>query len=422
MLGFRAKLIVIGGSVMGFEQVLKGVKVVDLTTFAAAPSTGRMFADWGAKVIKVESLSGDPVRMFGAGMHMPITEEENPIWQLENANKRGIAINLKAPSGMELFHRLLADADVFITNTRIASLVKLGLDYETLSKKYPKLVWGHISGYGLEGPEAARPGFDVTSFWARSGAMADVVLPEQPPITAPAGVGDNSTGMALMAGVCAALVRQKMTGKGERVTASLIGTACWTYGFMLASTQYGDEYPKPRLAPMHPLLTSFCCADGEWVVLTVTEYERYFKSVCQVLGLDDLIGNDKYNTLKALSDGNNKAELMAFMEAAFRTRPREYWMEAMDKVDVACERVRHFKDLCKDQQAIANGNVVKYRFDNGNEAMLPCTPVQFGQCEAPPCNRAPSVGQHTVEIMKELGYSDAQIMEMSEQGAIGVRT
>lgn len=405
---------------MGFQQVLKGIKVVDLTTFAAAPSTGRMFADWGADVIKVESISGDPVRGFGASMHMPITEEENPIWQLENANKRGVAINLKASAGMEFFHKLLAQADVFITNTRMGSLVKLGLDYDTLHAKYPKLVWGHISGYGIEGPEAARPGFDVTSFWARSGAMADVVLPDQPPITAPAGVGDNSTGMALMAGVCAALVRQKMTGQGERVTASLIGTACWTYGFMLASTQYDDIYPKPRLAPMHPLLTSFCCADGEWIVLTVTEYERYFKPVCKVLGLENLIENEKYNTLKALSNEIYKAELMTAMENAFKTQPREYWMAEMDKVDVACERVRHFKDMHQDPQARANGNVVKYRFDNGNEAYLPCTPVQFGACEAPPCNRAPSVGQHTAEILRELGYSEEQIAEMKATGAVGI--
>lgn len=406
---------------MEFQQVLKGIKVVDLTTFAAAPSAGRMFADWGADVIKVEGLGGDPVRGFGAGMHMPITEEENPIWQLENANKRGVAINLKSPDGMAFFHKLLSQADVFITNTRMGSLVKLGLDYDTLSQKYPKLVWGHISGYGLEGPEAARPGFDVTSFWARSGAMADVVLPEQPPITAPAGVGDNSTGLALMAGVCAALVRQKMTGRGERVTASLLGTACWTYGFMLASSQYGDEYPKPRLAPMHPLLTSFCCADGEWVVLTVTEYERYFKSVCQVLGLDELIENEKYNTLKALSDGENKAELMARMEAAFRTMPREHWMAEMAKVDVACERVRHFRDLHQDPQARANGNVVLYRFDNGNEAYLPCTPVQFGVCQAPPCRRAPSVGEHTVEVLRQLGYAQEEIDRMCAEGAVGAQ-
>ncbi len=406
---------------MDFHQVLTGVKVVDLTTFAAAPSVGRMLADWGADVIKVESLGGDPVRGFGQGMNMPISDDENPIWQAENANKRGVAINLKNPAGIEFFHRLLKDADVFITNTRMASLIKLGLDYDTLSQKYPKLVWGHVSGFGIEGPEAAKPGFDVTSFWARSGAMYDMVLPDQPPITAPAGVGDNSTGMALTAGVCAALVRQKMTGKGERVTVSLLGTACWAYGFMVMSSQYGDVYPKPRLAPMHPLLTSFCCSDGEWLVMTVTEYERYFKRVCQVLGLDELIDNEKYNTLKALSNPENKAQLMRLMEAAFRTQPRDYWVETLNRADVSCERVNHFKDMSSDPQAWANGNLVKYRFDNGHEAALPCTPVQFAQCIAPPCRRAPSVGQHTREIMREVGYTEEEIAQSIASGAVGAQ-
>ena len=404
---------------MGFHQMLEGVKVVDLTTFAAAPGASRALADWGADVIKVEGISGDPVRGFGAGMNMPITDEENPIWQAENANKRGIAINLKNPEGMTVFHGLLKDADVFITNTRMGSLIKLGLDYETLSKKYPKLVWGHVSGFGIEGPEAAKPGFDITSFWARSGAMYDVVLPEQPPVTAPAGVGDNSTGLALTAGICAALVRQRMTGKGERVTVSLLGTACWTYGFMLMSTQYGDIYPKLRTAPMHPLITSYRCGDGEWLVMTVTEYERYFKTVCRVLGMEDIIDDERYSTLKAVSEGTNKADLIKRMEEVFMTKPRDHWVDVLLQADVACEKVRHFKELCTDQQAFANGNVIKYQFDNGHEAVLPCTPVQFNECVAPPCKRAPSVGQHSAEILKELGYSEEKIAELKASGAVG---
>ena len=142
-------------------DLLKGVRVVDLTTYAAAPGAGRMMADWGADVIKVEGFSGDPMRQFGDQMGVPATTDENPIWELENGNKRGVAFNLKTEKGLESMMKLLATADIFITNVRMKSLEKMGLDYESLAPKFPKLVWGHISGYGVYGKEAPRPGDDV---------------------------------------------------------------------------------------------------------------------------------------------------------------------------------------------------------------------------------------------------------------------
>ena len=159
------------------ESILEGVKVVELATYAAAPGTARMLADWGATVIKVESPGGDAMRAFSKNMGMPDTDQESPIFQLENANKTGICIDLKKPGGLEVLHKLLEDADVFVTNTRLKSLTKLGLDYESLAPKYPKLIWAHTSGLGTDGPEAYKPGFDITAYWARSGGLMDMVQP-----------------------------------------------------------------------------------------------------------------------------------------------------------------------------------------------------------------------------------------------------
>ena len=166
---------------MDFGTVLKGIKVVELANYAAAPAAARILADWGADVIKIEGPAPDPIRGYSVSMGMPNTREESPIYQFENANKRGIALNLKSPEGMEALHKLLETADVFISNTRLQSLKKLGLDYETLHAKFPKLVWAHVNGFGTEGPEANKPGFDITAFWSRSGALLDVTQPGYAP-------------------------------------------------------------------------------------------------------------------------------------------------------------------------------------------------------------------------------------------------
>ena len=171
-------------------DLLKGIKIVDFTTYAAAPCSVRMLADWGADVIKVEGFSGDPMRAFGANLgDTPYTEEENPVWEYENGNKRGISVDLKTEKGMELMRKLLSEADAFVSNVRAASLDKLGLSYEKLHEKYPKLVVGVISGYGLYGKDAPRPGYDVVAFWAKGGALIDMSPDGKAPVTAPYACG-----------------------------------------------------------------------------------------------------------------------------------------------------------------------------------------------------------------------------------------
>ncbi len=400
-------------------DLLKGVRVVDLTTYAAAPGAGRMMADWGADVIKVEGFSGDPMRQFGDQMGVPATTDENPIWELENGNKRGVAFNLKTEKGLESMMKLLATADIFITNVRMKSLEKMGLDYESLAPKFPKLVWGHISGYGVYGKEAPRPGYDVVSFWARGGSLVDMAPKGQPPVTSPYGVGDHTTSLVLLAGVLAALAKAKATGKGEKIETSLYSTAIWVNSLMVISTQYGDQWPKDRYLPSSPLGTSYCCKDGEYITLTILAYERYWKAFCEALEIpESIINDDRYNNLISAKKPENSRALVKTLEEAFAKKDRDYWAARLEAADIAFERSSHYGDVAKDQQAKDNHFIIPFKAQNGKEFMLPMSPIQFIGNEAVDSAHAPQIGEHTDEVLKELGYSDEQIAEMKAEKAV----
>ena len=400
-------------------DLLKGIRVVDLTTYAAAPGAGRLMADWGADVIKVEPFAGDPMRKFGDQMNAPCTDEENPIWELENGNKRGVSFDTKSPKGKEAMLKLLATADVFITNVRLGSLQRMGLDYETLAPMFPKLVWGHVSGYGIHGEEAARPGYDVVSYWARGGSLVDIAPVGHPPIMAPYGVGDHTASLMLLGGVLAAVVRARETGKGEKVEVSLYGTAIWVNSLMVISTQYGDKWPRDRYLPSSPLGTSYQCKDGEWITLTILAYERYWKAFCEALELpQEVVEDPRYNTLLAAKVPENSRALCLILEEAFAKKERAYWAARLNAADIAFEQSAHYSDVAKDPQAQANHYVIPFDLRNGENCMLPMSPVQFAEGEAIDSAHAPLIGEHTDEVLQELGYGEAEIADMHAENAV----
>lgn len=334
------------------HKPLDGVKVVDFTLYAAGPAAGRMMAEWGADVIHVEPLTGDPMRYTGVILGTPIEEDLNPIWNFFNSNKRGLALDLKKPEGAEIMDKLIAQADVFITSYRTKALQKLGLDYETLSKKYPGLVWGQINGFGDLGPDRDNPGFDIVAFWARSGAMIDMTEKDTAPIGGSFAFGDNTTACSLAAGVCAALCGKARTGKGQKVMVSLLGQAIWNMGCLLASTQFGDEYPKSRKTPGMPLINSYRCKDGEWVYIALVEHERYYNTLCKVFGRDDLIDNPRY--CKPEKARNFSAEMTTLFDAEFAKYDQDEIVEMLTKADIAHSRVQHVVEIVSDPQVLAN--------------------------------------------------------------------
>ena len=401
-------------------DLLKGIKIVDFTTYAAAPCSVRMLADWGADVIKVEGFSGDPMRAFGANLgDTPYTEEENPVWEYENGNKRGISVDLKTEKGMEIMHKLLSVADAFVSNVRAASLDKLGLSYEKLHEKYPKLVVGVISGYGLYGKDAPRPGYDVVAFWAKGGALIDMSPDGKAPVTAPYATGDHTCGLALASGILGGILKAKNTGIGEKIVVSLYGTSIWANSLMIIGTQYGVQYPQSRYNPGNPLINSYKCKDGKWITLTILAYERYWDTFCDIFGLDDIKNEPAYRKLQTVvADKKILEHCVRRIEEQFILQDREYWAEKLVEADIPFERTLQWKDIPTDQQAIDNNYVKEFKMKSGNTFMLPMTPVQFEGNEGLDSKPAPLLGEHTEKVISELGYSKAEIEQMIKDGII----
>lgn len=402
---------------MNKELPLSHLKVVDLSTFAAVSSTGRLLADWGADVIKVESVRGDAWRNYGTVGSTPTSDDENPCWEINNSNKRDISLNLRTPQGMKIMHHLLKEADVFITNYRMNALQGMRLTYEDLAPSYPHLIWGHLSGYGTEGPDAKRPGFDVASYWARSGMMMDLGEPSAPPASQVYAFGDMSTGAVLAGAICAAVCKQLRTGEGEKVEISLMGNAIWAAGLLVMATQkkFGDVWPKSRFLPPSPLTSSYKCKDGEWLLLCILEYERYYPALCRVLGREDLIEDERYNSLEHVKEHNT--EFVKLLDSLFVAKDRDEWCALLEKADIVHDKILHYKDVSEDEQAWANGYIYNHTFSNGEQAVLPDTPVKFSSGKREKM-RAPLLGEDSKAILKELGYGETEIAQLIDSGIV----
>ncbi len=404
---------------------LKGVKVVDLTYFVAGPGAAKILADWGADVIKVEPPFGDPIRTSGTTLQAPIEKDCNPLYAAYNANKRGLAVNLKAEEGKQVLEKLLETADVFVSSYRTGALARLGLDYETLSKKYPHLIWAQLNGYGDFGPDKDNPGFDVVAFWARSGAMMDFAEADTSPLNAPYGFGDSTTACSLAAGIAGALYQKTQTGKGCKVMVSLYSQGIWNNSALVIATQYGDQYPKTRKNPMSPVMNTYKCADGQWIYMSILQHDRYYNTLMKdVIDRPDLVDHPKYAT--AIEGKKNTRELVEIISEEFAKHTREEMAERLTKADIAFDYVRHVKDILTDAQAIENQYIMPVENLNGTETLQAMSPIRFCQTEpvspadiAPTVERrAPLLGEHTLEIMKEYGYDEETIQQYIEKGII----
>lgn len=399
------------------QDILKGIRVVDFTTHIAAPLASRLMGDMGADVIKVESPKGDPMRVYGYKMEIPCCEEENPIWEIYSQNKRSVVLDLKTPEGKEAMLKLLETADVMLSNVRLGSLTRLGLDYETLHPLFPKLIWAHVSGYGTDGPEAARPGYDVVAYWSRGGFTSDQCPIGGTPMNNPFGVGDSCTSMAVYAGVLTALMKRQKTGVGERVRLSLYGMATYANNEMITSAQFGDTYPKDRYLPGVPLSGNYVCKDGRLITIHILDHERYWGALCDVLGFPEAYKTDpRFSTAGESQKPENNFVLSHLLEDAFAAQDSSYWVPRLMEADLAYELCLHYAEISKDPQALANRHFTPYTMNSGRTLMVPRCPIHIGDDELR-LEGAPALGQHTDEVLESLGYSADQIRHMRDSGA-----
>ncbi|NLK72444.1 MAG: CoA transferase [Clostridiales bacterium] len=394
------------------NRLLSGVKVVELSTFVAAPICAKALAEWGADVIKVESLGGDPLRFRGIDSKMPIGDDENPNFDLENSYKRTVGLNLKSPKGREIFDKLIADADVFVTNIRTAALVKMGLSYEQLSEKYPGIIFAQILGYGEEGPDKDKPGYDFTGYFARGGILGTLYEKNTSPLVPVQGFGDHQCGMYLAGGICAALYNKLRTGKGEKVTVGLYQAAIYAMGIMITSANYGNSYPVSRKEVRQPLLNTYLTKDNRCLMVAVAEYDKYFTKFVETIGIPE-IGNDE-NYCKLANLGSKNVELIEMISKQIEQKNIDEWLEIFANADLPCEKAYLWEEILEDEQAWANGYLRKVKYPSGNERALPAMPVTFKNAGRPEHKIAPSIGENTDEILLSLGYSEDEIKEMKE--------
>ena len=403
---------------METRRTLEGIKVVDLSTFVAAPVCARMLADLGAEVVKIEGFRGDPWRVT-AKTSTNTADDELPVFDIYNAGKKSIKLNIKHPDGLKVLVDLLADADVFVTNTRLASLKKLGLDYESIKDKFPRLIYASITGYGDKGPDANAPGFDNIAFWTRSGFMMDMSIKSEGsyPVCSPTGAGDTFTGTVLMGGILAALYQREKTGKGDFVTAALQNAGIWMLGGSIipAQEKYNAKFPKER-CDVSPLAASYKCADGEWFGITILDQDRYREPAFEILGIKEELAPLNITTPKRMKELS--AQVVPVMERAFLKKTSKEWLKLFQEADIVCGILNHMKDVAKDEQAIVNEFVQEYTCRNGQVCMMPCPPLRMASQPVPKAYTAPLAGEDTVEVLERMGYSAQDVDRLMTDGAV----
>lgn len=394
-------------------MLLEGLKVVEMSTWVAGPACAAMMADWGAEVVKVESPIGDATRAF-----YPDTEESpgNPIFTNENRGKKGVLLDISKPAGRDALVTLLRQADVFITNTRHKSLKRLGLDYETVRQENPRLIYAAVTGYGLVGPDADTPAFDITAFWTRSGVARAMIPTDQEPFPSRPGFGDHTTGLATLTGILAALHERTSTGKGRLVESSLIRAGAYVISWDLAlQLRYGEVVTaQPRRDRPSAISGFFQTGDGGWLCITPRTIQC-FTNVLIAVDRPELLANPRYEP--PVIDMDATREIRAVIDEAFGQMTMAEAGAALDANDVAWAAMGTLAELAASQMAENAGCFVTVEDGRGGSFRSPATPVRFPE-GAPTVGRAaPRHGQHTREVLAAAGFDPDQILALVAQGA-----
>lgn len=391
----------------------EGIKVVELSTMLAASMTGRILAEWGADVIKVESMNGDAWRKQAGTTMSPCTPDANPNFDMQNLNKRFVGLNMRTQEGHEAMMKLLEGADILVTNYRVQALEGMGLAYEQLKDRFPRLIHASVLGYGDKGPDKDRPGYDYTAFFSRSGLMADLPPAGAGPLVPIGGVGDHSVAVALAGGIAAAMFRRERTGEGDKVDVSLLQIGSFIGSTGILNGFNGRKLPRDRYDCGHAGSNTYQGSDGEWLYLAVIDYRR-FPEFCELIGMPEIATDPKYSTSEAYY--KNKAELTHIFDGVFAQHPVDYWDKILEEHDLPHEVLRHFKDVPNDPQAIANHYVHNYEYSDGTKTVFVNGPVHFASVDPKQFSYKISgpIGQDTAEVLKELGYSEEKIAEMYE--------
>lgn len=399
------------------SKTLEGIRIVDMTTFLAAPTVARVLGEWGADVIKVEPPKGDAERTQGAVFNMHYSDDENLGFDISNLNKRFVTLNLKQADGLKAFDDLLAGANVFLTNIRTQSLKRLGIDYDALKQRFPKLIFAQVLGYGENGPQKDAAGFDATAYMSRGGVLGTTLEDGQSPMNPANGYGDFQVSMCLAAGICGALLKQQRTGEGDKITVSLHHAALFMQNVAMVSAQYGNTYPKSRLNVANPFNDCFKTSDDRWFVMCVPVFNRDYNKVMTLIGRKDLVDDARYNNIDHINAEKLNTEFINILDAAFKQQPLQHWVDVFKANDLPLEACYVPTEIYQDDEAWDNDELRKLQYPSGNERMIPTNPVRFASQGAPELKISRAQGTDTKAVLSELGYSDEKIAKLVAEGA-----
>ncbi|MEM9035047.1 MAG: CoA transferase [Actinomycetota bacterium] len=396
---------------------LDGVKVVEIASWMAAPSACAILADLGADVVKLEPLEGDPMRNKGRQPKVADRPMIDEPFQVDNRGKRGIAIALDDAEGASLAARLISHVDVLVTNLLPHRQARFGLTPDELLAAHPRLVHATLSGYGLDGPEATRAGFDVTAFFGRAGLSDSQREPDGPPVFPRPAQGDHTTGLALVAGVLSALRLVEQTGEGQVVDVSLFGTAVWTMATDLSATVIDRRQPRRRGRHqlITPLANRFPCGDGKWVFLQMPE-DRWWPRFCEAVGREEWLADERLQTTKGRFD--NMAELVDGIDETFSTRSRDEWAKIFDDAGLIWGPINDLADVVEDPQAEAAGLWAEIEHPDVGSFETVANPIGIRGVDTGPRGRAPAVGEHTGELLADLGLDADEIDRLRSSGIV----
>jgi crotonobetainyl-CoA:carnitine CoA-transferase CaiB-like acyl-CoA transferase len=403
---------------------MKGVKMVEVAQFTFTPAAGAVLAEWGADVVKIEHAeSGDAQRGLRVGAVGVAEGSFHPIMEHPNRGKRSIGLALDTPGGYQVLMELLEDADVFLINFLPAARRRLRLEVEDIRKANPRIIYVRGSGHGQRGPEAEKGGYDQPSFWCRSGAAWSTTPPDSPrPTNMPAGAyGDSIGGMTIAGGIAGALFARERTGEASVVDVSLLGVGVWAMALNVTTGLLTGELIEPaplsasvRGLAVNPIAGNFRTSDGRWLNFNMLQPGRYFADVCKHIDLEHLLEDERFTTADGLMA--NAEEASNAVADAIAQKPFAYWLQHLQSMEGQWAPLQNLLELADDPQVKANGYIVPITDADGKDRRLVANPVQFDE-RPPPTTRAPQFAEHTDEILRELGYSDDQMMQLKIDGA-----
>jgi crotonobetainyl-CoA:carnitine CoA-transferase CaiB-like acyl-CoA transferase len=401
---------------MAADNIFSGLKVVDFASYIAAPSAAVILSDFGADVIKVEPPSGDVWRNGHRVPQQP--QAKDPYqWHLANRNKRGMALDLKSPGAQPIVEKLVTWADVLILNTPHRARKRLKLEYEDVVQWNPRLIYADLTGFGEQGPDAELPGFDITSYWARSGLLSMTRDAGAPPTWPVAGSGDNATAVGLYSAIVTALYRRERTGKGSYVTTSLLAEGIWSASVSIQAALSGAKFYglHDRKNPVHVALNVYRAADDTWFVLIVSHDKLV--AVAKAIGRADLLTDPRFSDPAKLVA--NMPQLTAILDDVFATEPMAHWYEIFADLNVTFGAVRSPQEVINDPQLRANDIVVPLEGAGGQITSTISSPIQVHGVSKVSARRAPEIGEHNEQILRELGFDPKAIEGFRAGGAVG---